>query len=191
MRVISPELPAGRFDRLRRALRPGGSAGAVHPDARDLELLLAPVLDDGYVLVVSPRLPGVDHDLRAMLVGPAGVRAMLVRRWHGQFRQRGRAWEFNARGRRGWIPTRTDPTHDARRVADQVGRWMDAALGTRVAVEGVIAFPDRTSQIQLMDDPLTEVVTVHNAQAWARDLATVRQLDGRAAGRLLEAVLSA
>jgi hypothetical protein len=191
MRVITPEPSTARLDRLRRTLRLDGGDGAIHPDARDLERLLAPVLDDGYVLVLAPRLDGVDHDLRGLLVGPAGVRVMLVRRWHGQFRQRGRAWEFNARGRRGWIPCRTDPTHDARRISDQVGRWMESAMGTRMAVEGTIAFPDRTSQVELLNEPVTEVVTVDNAEEWARGLARVRRLDGRAAGRLLEAVLSA
>ena len=184
MQVLKPGSRAGRLGWL-GSLRPGrGGVG----DSEALERLLAPVLDDSYVLVLAPRIPGVDHGLHGLLVGPGGVRALLVRRWHGQFRQRGRLWEFNARGRRGWVACRTDPTRDAKRMVDQVGRWMTEALGTRLPVEATIAFPDRRSQIELLDNPVTEVVSLDNAPWWANRLTRVRRLDGRSAGRLLEAL---
>lgn len=166
----------------------GGRRYGAHPDARALERLLAPILDDSYVLVLSPRIPGVERGLHGLLIGPGGVRALLVRRWNGHFRLRGRAWEYDARGRRGWIPCRTDPTLDGRRIVDQVGRWMTQTLGTRLPIEAAIAFPDRTSRIELLNDPVTEVVTTDNAPWWANRVARVRKLDGRSAGRLLEAL---
>lgn len=188
MRVVAPDSEPGTLDRLRQLVSPDGAA---HPDARALETLLAPALDDSWVLIVSPRLPGVDDDMRGLLVGPGGVRALLVRRWHGRFRQRGRVWEFNARGKRGWIPCRTDPTRDARRVVDQVGSWMMSAIGTRLPLDGVVAFPDRHCHVELLNDPVTEVVTLDNATSWASQVGRVRLIDGKSAGRLLEAVLTA
>src|SRR5919106_5531719 len=40
------------------------------PVGEDLARVLAPALDDSYVLLLSPRLPGVPADLAALLVGP-------------------------------------------------------------------------------------------------------------------------
>ena len=185
MRVITRAADAGR-SRFRLP-RPGGRGRA---DARDLATLLAPTLDDTYTLFLEPLLPGVDVHLTALLVGPGGVRAMLVRRWHGHFRHRGRAWEYDARGQRGWIPCRTDPTREAHRARDQVGRWMTLNLGTRLPVEAAVAFPDRRARVEL-EEPVTEVVTTSNAPWWAHRLGRVRRLDDRRAGRLIEAVLGA
>lgn len=184
MQVLSPEAPPRRLGWL-WANRQDRSAEA---DGRAIEKLLAPVLDDSYVLVVAPHIPGVDRGLHALLIGPSGVRAVLVRHWNGHFRQRGRAWEYDTRGRRGWVPCRTDPTRDARRIVDQVGRWMTDVLGTKLPIEAVIAFPDRESRIELTNDPVTEVVSLDNAPWWANRIGRVRQLDGRSAGRLLEAL---
>lgn len=184
MQVMTPDAGAGRLAWLRGIRRGRGS----EHDAKALERLLAPVLDDSYVLVLLPRIAGVDHGLHGLLVGPGGVRALLVRRWHGRFRHRGRLWEFDARGRRGWVPCRTDPTHDGKRIVDQVVRWMNDALGTQLPIEAAIVFPDRDSRIELLDDPVTEVVTPDNAPWWARRLTRARRLDGRSAGRLLEAL---
>jgi hypothetical protein len=184
MQVLKPKAVGRRFGWLATVGRGRGAAG--HAEA--LERLLAPVLDDAYVLVLAPQIPGVDHGLHGLLVGPGGVRALLVRNWHGQFRQRGRLWEFNARGRRGWVACRTDPTRDAKRIVDQVGTWMKEALGTQFPIEATIAFPDRRSQVELLDNPVTEVVTLDNAPWWANRLTRIRRLDGRSAGRLLEAL---
>ena len=184
MQVLSPEAPPRRLGWL-WGNRQDRSAEA---DGRAIEKLLAPVLDDSYVLVVAPHVPGVDRGLHALLIGPSGVRAVLVRHWNGHFRQRGRAWEYDTRGRRGWVPCRTDPTRDARRIVDQVGRWMTDELGTKLPIEAVIAFPDRESQIELTNDPVTDVVSLDNAPWWANKISRVRQLDGRSAGRLLEAL---
>ena len=42
----------------------------------DIARLLAPLFDNQYLLILSPRLPGVPDDLAALLVGPPGVRAV-------------------------------------------------------------------------------------------------------------------
>jgi hypothetical protein len=65
---------------------------------------------------------------------------------------------------------------------------MTDALGTRLPIEAAIAFPDRHSRIELTSDPVMEVVTIDNAPWWAKRVGRVRQLDGRSAGRLLEAL---
>jgi hypothetical protein len=169
-------------------LRSSDEDRAARNDARALEGLLKPVLDDSYVLILSPQIPGVDGALRGLLVGPGGVRALLVRRWNGHFRQRGRMWEYNARGRLGWIPCRTDPTRDGRLVLDQLSEWMRDALGTVLPLEATIAFPDRTSHVELTNDPEIEVVTRDNAPWWANSLAKARRMDERSAGRLLVAL---
>ena len=69
--------------------------------------LLAPAFDDSYTLVLSPRLPGVPADLAALLVGPAGVRALIARRWRGRYRVRGRGWELDTQLTGGLDPTPT------------------------------------------------------------------------------------
>lgn len=169
-------------------LLPSAHERAAREDARALERLLMPVLDDSYILILSPQIPGVDGALRGLLVGPGGVRALLVRRWFGHFRQRGRAWEYNARGRLGWIPCRTDPTLDGRLVVDQLSEWMRETLGTVLPLEATIAFPDRNSRIELTNDPAIEVVTRDNAPWWANSLKKARRMDERSAGRLLVAL---
>jgi hypothetical protein len=173
----------------RRAWLPQDPGERVAADeAKALERLLDPVLSDAYVLILSPDIPGVDQSLRGLLIGPGGVRALLVRRWNGHFRQRGRAWEYDSRGKRGWIPCRTDPTKDGRQVLGQLTAWMRDNLGTTLPVEATIAFPDRHSQIELTNDPVTEVVTLDNAPWWANHLSKARRMDERSAGRLLEAL---
>ena len=97
----------------------------------DLVRLLAPAFDDLYVLILSPRLPGVPSDLTALLVGPAGVRALIVRRWRGRYRVRGRRWEYDTKSRRGWIPCRTNPSFDGDAVAEAVARWAAAPSTSR------------------------------------------------------------
>jgi hypothetical protein len=170
------------------SLRPSPEDRAAREDARALEQLLKPVLDDSYILILSPKIPGVDGALRGLLIGPGGVRALLVRRWDGHFRQRGRMWEYNARGRLGWIPCRTDPTKDGRIVLDQVSEWMRDVLGTVLPVEATIAFPDQKSRVELSNNPEIEVVTRDNAPWWANSLAKARRIDERSAGRLLLAL---
>ena len=156
----------------------------------DLATLLAPTLDDTYTLILDPHLPGVDPDLAALLVGPGGIRALLVRHWRGRFRHRGRAWEYDAAGSEGWVPCRTDPTGEATRTREQVSSWMWLTIGTQFPVEAAVAFPGRRCRVEL-EDPVTEVVTPSNAPWWAQRLGRVKRLDDRRAGRIIDAVLAA
>ena len=157
----------------------------------DIVRLLAPTLDDSYTLVLAPRLPGVPGDLAALLVGPAGVRALIARRWRGRFRVRGRGWELDTRSRAGWIPTLTNPSFDADAVADAVGRWSRAAVDDpSVAVTPAIAFPRPHSTV-VLEEPAGEIVTTDNAPWWAQSIGRVQRIDAQRAARFVEAVLSA
>lgn len=157
----------------------------------DLVRLLAPTLDDSYTLVLAPRLPGVPGDLAALLVGPAGVRALIARRWRGRFRVRGRGWELDTRSRAGWIPTLTNPSFDADAVADAVGRWSRAAVDDpSVAITPAIAFPRPYSTV-VLEEPDGEIVTTDNAPWWAQSFGRVQRIDAQRATRFVEAVLSA
>jgi len=157
----------------------------------DIARLLAPTLDDSYTLVLAPRLPGVPGDLAALLVGPAGVRALIARRWRGRFRVRGRGWELDTRSRAGWIPTLTNPSFDADAVADAVGRWSRAAVDDpSVAVTPAIAFPRPHSTV-VLEEPAGEIVTTDNAPWWAQSIGRVQRIDAQRAARFVEAVLSA
>jgi hypothetical protein len=157
----------------------------------DLARLMAPVFDDAYTLVLSPRLRGVPNDLAALLVGPPGVRALVARRWRGRYRVRGRGWEFDTKSRAGWIPTLTNPSFDADAVADAVARWSHDAVGDQaITVSPAIAFP-RPHSVVVLEEPDGEIVTTDNAPWWAQSIGRVQRLDAARAARFVEAVLSA
>jgi len=162
-----------------------------HETGDDVARLLAPTLDDSYTLVLAPRLPGVPGDLAALLVGPAGVRALIARRWRGRYRVRGRGWELDTGSRAGWIPTLTNPSFDADAVADAVGRWSRAAVDDpSVAITPAIAFPRPYSTV-VLEEPIGEIVTTDNAPWWAQSIGRVQRIDAQRAARFVEAVLSA
>lgn len=157
----------------------------------DLVRLLAPAFDDSYVLIVSPRLPGVPDDLAALLVGPPGVRAMIVRRWHGSYRVRGRGWDQDTRTRAGWVPCITNPSFDARTVVQSVTRWAGTALPeVPIPVAGAVAFPRDHSRV-ILEEPDLEIVTTDNAPWWGQLIGRVRRMDPQRIGRFVEAVLEA
>jgi hypothetical protein len=157
----------------------------------DLGRMLAPTLDDSYTLVLAPRLPGVPDDLAGLLVGPAGVKAFIARRWRGSYRVRGRGWEFDTRSRAGWIPTLTNPSFDADAVAAAVSRWTREAIADQtLAVTGAVAFP-RSHSTVVLEEPIGEVVTADNAPWWAQSIGRVQRLDPRRAALFVDAVLDA
>jgi len=157
----------------------------------DIARLLAPAFDDSYTLVLAPRLPGVPADLAALLVGPAGVRALIARRWRGHYRVRGRGWELDTRSRAGWIPTLTNPSFDADAVSDAVARWSRTAVDDpTVGVTPAVAFPRPYSTV-VLEEPIGEIVTTDNAPWWAQSIGRVQRLDAHRAARFVEAVLSA
>jgi len=166
-----------------------GSRGREHGE--DLARILAPAFDDSYVLILAPRLPGVPADLAALLVGPAGVRALIARRWRGRYRVRGRGWEFDTRSRRGWIPCRTNPSFDADAVADAVAVWSRTAVDDPgVPVVPAVAFP-RPWSVIVMEEPDSEILTADNAPWWAQRIGRVQRLDPTRVGRVVQAVLDA
>jgi hypothetical protein len=170
---------------LHRALARGRARTA----ADGLAGLLAPRFDDSYTLVVAPRLPIRDAArLDGILVGPAGVRVLTVREWDGRYRVRGRRWEFDARGRHGWIPCRTNPSHDATALAEGVGRWVAGSGLGELPLRPAVAFPNRRSRI-VLEEPDDEVVTTDNAPWWANSIGRVQRLDARSASRVVSAVL--
>lgn len=157
----------------------------------DIVRLLGPAFDDSYTLVLSPRLPGVPADLAALLVGPAGVRAVIARRWRGRYRVRGRGWELDTSSRAGWIPTDTNPSFDADAVADAVTRWSRTAIDDpSVGITPAIAFPRPFTSV-VLEEPAGEIVTTDNAPWWAQTIGRVQRLDAHRAARFIEAVLSA
>lgn len=157
----------------------------------DLGRMLAMTFDDSYTLVLAPRLPGVPEDLTALLVGPAGVKAFVARRWRGRYRVRGRGWEVDSRSRSGWIPTETNPSFDADTVAVAVTRWTrDTLADPSIVISPAVAFP-RTYSTVVLEEPIGEVVTADNAPWWAQSIGRVQRLDPRRAARFVEAVLSA
>lgn len=169
---------------------------AIHPDrtrslTSALVELLAPTFDDSYTLVVAPRLPIRDAiRLDGILVGPAGVRLLTGRDWEGRYRVRGRGWEFDAHGRRGWIRCRTNPSFDAEALAEGFTRWATESGFRDLPVRGAVAFPHRHSRV-VLEEPLDEVVTTDNAPWWANTIGRVRRLDPPTAARLLESILDA
>lgn len=161
------------------------------PPGEDLARLLAPAFDDSYVLILSPRLPGVSDDLAALLVGPPGVRAIVARRWSGRYRVRGRAWEYDTRGRDGWIPCRTNPSFESVTVADEVTRWARGATDdAAVAATPAVAFPQPSSVI-VLEEPDGEIVTTDNAPWWAQRIGRVQRMDAARVARLVQAVVDA
>lgn len=153
--------------------------------------LLSATFDDTYTLVVAPGLPVRDSvRLDGILVGPGGVRVLTVRDWEGRYRVRGKVWEFDARGRRGWVRCRTNPSFDATALADGVVRWSRQTGIGDVPIRPVIVFPRRHSRI-ILEEPADEVVTTDNAPWWANAIGRVRRLDPATASRILDAVLDA
>lgn len=151
--------------------------------------VLRPAFDDAYTLLVAPRLPIRDADrLDGVLVGPAGVRVITARNWEGRYRVRGRSWEFDARGRRGWIRCRTNPSFDAAALADGFGAWADRAGLGELPLRPAIAFPLSRSRI-VLEEPADEIITADNGPWWANSIGRVRRLDPAQAARVVEAVL--
>ena len=169
---------------------------AVRPNrTRDLgmalEELLTPVFDDTYTLLVAPRLPVRDAArLDGVLVGPAGVRVITARDWEGQYRVRGRIWEFDARGARGWVRCRTNPSFEAVALDEGFTRWTRATGLGDLPIHPAVAFPLRRSSV-VLEEPADEIVTADNAPWWANTIGRVRRLDPVAGGRVIRAVLDA
>jgi hypothetical protein len=157
----------------------------------DLVRLLATAFDDDYVLILSPRLPEVPRDLGALLVGPAGVRALVVRRWRGRYRVRGRRWEYDTKSRRGWIPCRTNPSFDGDAVAEAVARWARVAIDElSLPVAPAAAFP-RPWSVVILEEPDGEVVTTDNAPWWAQSIGRTQKMDQQRVARFVQGVLDA
>jgi hypothetical protein len=161
---------------------------SARPGWRDDELvrLLAPALDERWLLVLRPELPGVGRGLAALLIGPPGVRVIVVRTWHGRYRLRGRRWEYDARGRHGWITCRTDPGHEAVQLRDAVARWATSQLEQQLPIEPLVAFPRRVSRI-VLEEPEVEVITPDNAPWWAQRIGRVQRLDPTRVATLVRA----
>jgi hypothetical protein len=157
----------------------------------DLVRLLAPAFDDTYVLILSPRLPDVPSELAALLVGPAGVRALLVRRWRGRYRVRGRRWEYDTKSRKGWIPCRTNPSFDGDAAAEAVARWARTAIDEpSLPIAPAVAFP-RSWSVIILEEPEGEVVTTDNAPWWAQSIGRVQKMDEQRAARFVQGVVDA
>ena len=159
-------------------------------DASDLERLLAPVFDDSYALVVRPRIPGVSRDLAAILVGPAGVRGLIARRWRGRYRVRGKGWQYDTRGRQGFIACRTNPSFDAAAIRDGLSRWAESADLGPLPIESAIVFPRAHSRL-ILEEPADEIVTPDNTPWWAHRIGRTQRLDAVRSARFVEAVLAA
>jgi hypothetical protein len=161
------------------------------PLGEDLARLLAPAFDDSYALVLSPRLPGVTSELAGLLIGPAGVRALIARRWQGHYRVRGRGWEYDTRGSAGWIPCRTNPSFDAEAVADAVAAWARTALDeSTVPIIPTVAFP-RAWSVIVLEEPDGEVVTADNAPWWAQRIGRLQRMDAARVARFVQSVMDA
>jgi hypothetical protein len=161
------------------------------PLGDDLARLLAPAFDDSYVLILSPRLPGVPDDLAGLLVGPAGVRALVARRWRGRYRVRGRSWEYDTRSGGGWIPCRTNPSFDADAVADAVAAWARSQIDEpALPVAPAVAFP-RPFSVIVLEEPAGEVVTADNAPWWAQSIGRLQRMDPPRVARFVGSVMDA
>lgn len=170
---------------LLRVLRPNRSRMI----AGKLGDLLATAFDDSYTLLLAPRLPIRDTErLDGILIGPGGVRVITARDWHGRYRVRGRTWEFDAGGRRGWIRCRTNPSFDAGGLASGFVRWA-ADRGFRdLPLEPAIAFPMAHSRV-VLEEPEDEVVTSDNGPWWANRIGRVRRLDEAVGLRLAATII--
>ncbi len=156
-----------------------------------LVTLLSATFDDSYTLVVAPRLSIREGGrLDGLLVGPGGVRALTARDWVGHYRLRGRTWEFDSHGRHGWIVCRTNPSLEANKLAEGVGRWMREAGLPDLTLRAAVVFPHRHSQV-VLEEPADEIVTTDNAPWWANTFGRVRRIDPATSARVLEAVLDA
>jgi hypothetical protein len=172
---------------LARILRPSRSRQLTSAMAN----LLGDTFDDSYALVIAPRLGVRDAGrLDGILVGPAGVRVITVRDWVGRYRVRGRVWEFDTHGRKGWIRCRTNPSWDATSLCDGVTRWARDVGLPEMPIRPVVVFPRRHSQI-VLEEPEDEIVTADNAPWWANSIGRVKRMDAAEAARLVEAVLDA
>jgi hypothetical protein len=170
-----------------RVLRPNRSRQLTSA----MEALLSATFDDAYALVVAPRLAIRDAArLDGILVGPAGMRVITVRDWVGHYRVRGRAWEFDTHGRKGWIPCRTNPSWDANALCDGVTRWARDVGLPDLPIRPAVVFPRAHSQI-VLEEPDDEIVTSDNAPWWANSIGRVRRMSPADAARVVEAVLDA
>jgi hypothetical protein len=168
-----------------RAMRPNRGRAI----AAKLEDLLAPALDDSYTLLLAPRLPIRDTErLDGILIGPGGVRIITARDWHGRYRVRGRTWEFEAGGRRGWIRCRTNPSFDAGGLASGFVRWAADRGFKDLPLHAALAFPLPHSRV-VLEEPEIEVVTGDNAPWWANRIGRVRRLDEAVGLRLATAII--
>lgn len=157
----------------------------------DLGRLLAPVFDHQYLLILSPRLPGVPDDLAALLIGPPGVRAVVARRWHGRYRVRGRGWEFDTGSRAGWMPCLTNPSFDADAVTAAVARWArEANIEPALPIAPLVVFPRGYSTI-VLEEPEGEIVTIDNAPWWGQRIGRIQRMDAPRLARFVDAVLLA
>jgi hypothetical protein len=170
-----------------RALAGHGRA----PIGDELARLLAPAFDDTYALILAPRLPGVSSDLAALLVGPAGVRAIVARHWRGRYRVRGRGWEYDTKSRKGWIPCRTNPSFDADAVSDAVAAWARTAVDEpSIPIVPTVAFPQAWSVI-VLEEPDAEVVTADNAPWWSQRIGRLQRMDQPRVARFVQSVMDA
>lgn len=170
---------------LMRVMRPNRSRQI----AARLGDLLAPAFDDSYTLLLAPRLPIRDTErLDGVLIGPGGVRIITARDWHGRYRVRGRTWEFDAGGRRGWIRCRTNPSLDAGGLAGGFVRWAADRGLTDLPLQPTLAFPLGHSRV-VLEEPEIEVVTSDNAPWWANRIGRVRRLDEAVGLRLAAAII--
>jgi hypothetical protein len=167
------------------------SGSGRRPAGEDLARLLAPAFDDSYVLILSPRLPGVSDELAALLVGPAGVRALVARRWRGHYRVRGRGWEYDTHSSAGWIPCRTNPSFDADAVAQAVARWARSVIDEpALPIVPTVAFP-RSWSVLVLEEPAGEIVTADNAPWWAQRIGRLQRMDAPRVARFVESVMDA
>lgn len=169
-----------------RALRPDPERRLL----RDLESVLGATLDDAYTLILRPRLPDKGRGLAAVLVGPAGVRVLTARDWHGRYRVRGRAWHYDAGRLHGWIPCRTNPSFDSASATERVARWAADTGMPNLAIGGAVAFPNPRSRI-VLEEPEDEIITADNVPWWANRIGRVQRLDAASAARFVAAVLDA
>jgi hypothetical protein len=157
----------------------------------DLVRLLSPALDDSYLMLLRPRLPGVPSDLEALLAGPPGIRALIARRWQGHYRVRINSWEFDTHGRRGWIACITNPSFEAGAVKSAVVSWArESTTELNPPIEAAVVFPSRQSRL-VLEEPDLEVITAENAPWWANRIGRVQRMDAARVVAFAEAVMEA
>lgn len=157
---------------------------------RDLEALLGDAFDDAYTLILGPRLPMSGRGMAALLVGPAGIRVLTARDWHGRYRVRGRGWQYDGGRRHGWVACRTNPSFDLAGAIERVSRWAEQAGMPNLPIGGAVAFPNARSRI-VLEEPSDEIVTTENVPWWANRIGRAQRLDPASATRFVEAVLDA